>query len=179
MRRHGEKTSAALIAKEAGITKPIIYRHFTDIDDLYRALADRYRATLTQQTLSVRPAELDRTARYRTVIAAYLKTVEEVPNFWRFVMAKGRGEGGEYGALSWFAHGWAVDLAAYFVLEAGDQPDSVRASVLGFGLIGALQGVVGWWLQQGCPDREAVAQALADLFVHGLPQQVVQPPLTC
>ncbi len=176
MRRHGEKTSAALIAKEAGSTKPIIYRHFADIDDLYRALADRYRAKLTQRTLAVRPAELDRITRYRTVITAYLQTVEGAPNFWRFVMSKG---GGESGALSWFAHGWAVDLAAYFVLEAGDQPDPVRASVLGFGLIGALQGVVGWWLQQGCPDREAVAQALADLFVHGLPQQVVQPPLTC
>ena len=59
IRRVGSKASAALIAKEAGVTKPIIYRHFGDLSDLYRALAIRHQERLTDYLRTAR--ELHRT----------------------------------------------------------------------------------------------------------------------
>lgn len=40
--RDGPKASMNAIAAEAGITKPILYRHFGDKGGLYRALATRH-----------------------------------------------------------------------------------------------------------------------------------------
>ncbi|MBI0378905.1 helix-turn-helix transcriptional regulator, partial [Streptomyces albiflaviniger] len=40
--RDGPEASMNAIAAEAGITKPILYRHFGDKGGLYRALAKRH-----------------------------------------------------------------------------------------------------------------------------------------
>src|SRR2546423_12521591 len=40
IRAHGSDVSMAAIAAEAGITKPILYRHLGDKGGLYRALAE-------------------------------------------------------------------------------------------------------------------------------------------
>lgn len=53
--RDGPKASMNAIAAEAGITKPILYRHFGDKGGLYRALAKRH----TDALLSALRAALD------------------------------------------------------------------------------------------------------------------------
>src|SRR5512135_2304476 len=42
VRRRGPDASMDEIAAEAGVTKPILYRHFGDKDGLYAALTERY-----------------------------------------------------------------------------------------------------------------------------------------
>ena len=42
VQRDGPAASMATIAAEAGITKPILYRHFGDKNGLYAALTDRH-----------------------------------------------------------------------------------------------------------------------------------------
>jgi AcrR family transcriptional regulator len=69
IRRIGSRVSATLIAQEAGVTKPIIYRHFDDIQDLYRALAARHNERLHQWLLASRErnSDLNRRQRFRGV----------------------------------------------------------------------------------------------------------------
>ena len=43
VQRDGPSASMSAIAAEAGITKPILYRHFGDKSGLYAALAERQR----------------------------------------------------------------------------------------------------------------------------------------
>jgi AcrR family transcriptional regulator len=59
--RDGPGASMNAIAAEAGITKPILYRHFGDKDGLYRALAARH----TDALLSALRAALDAPAAER------------------------------------------------------------------------------------------------------------------
>ncbi|MFC7586737.1 TetR/AcrR family transcriptional regulator [Nonomuraea antimicrobica] len=47
--KEGPEVSMAAIAAEAGITKPILYRHFGDKHGLYQALADRHVRTVIAQ----------------------------------------------------------------------------------------------------------------------------------
>src|SRR5258707_3183514 len=47
------------VAREAGITRPIVYGHFTDLRGLLNALADRERARALAQLAQVGPAQLD------------------------------------------------------------------------------------------------------------------------
>jgi AcrR family transcriptional regulator len=172
IRRYGDRASAALIAKEAGVTKPIIYRHFADIDDLYRELAEHYLSALREITRAAWPTEGDRATRYRAVVDAYLAGVEAEPNVYRFFALKGRigadgREADAYGAPTFFTHQWAASMVDYFV-RSGPSDNTRRQTVMAFGLIGALRGVVDWWLHEGCPDRPAVVDALTELLLRGV-----------
>jgi AcrR family transcriptional regulator len=77
------------VAREAGITRPIVYGHFTDLRGLLNALADRERARALAQLAQVVPAELDpRPAREIAVAAlrGYLEAVAAAPLTWRLVL---------------------------------------------------------------------------------------------
>ena len=78
VRAGGRDTSMDEIAAEAGITKPILYRHFGDKDGLHEALAERYVEELKEALL---PAGKARGARERlaATIDAYLAYVEREP----------------------------------------------------------------------------------------------------
>jgi AcrR family transcriptional regulator len=74
------------IASEAGITKPVLYRHFGDKDGLHEALTERYIGELEQV---LRPATEtdDPRSRLAAIIDAYLSYVEREPDRYRFLLA--------------------------------------------------------------------------------------------
>lgn len=76
------------IASEAGITKPVLYRHFGDKDGLYTALTERYIAELV---IALRPAveATDPRSRLAATIDSYLSYVEREPERYRFLLHAG------------------------------------------------------------------------------------------
>ena len=74
------------IAAEAGITKPVLYRHFGDKDGLHEALTGRYIGELQH---ALRPATEtdDPRSRLAATIDAYLSYVEREPARYRFLLA--------------------------------------------------------------------------------------------
>src|SRR3954464_12814257 len=88
VQRDGPDASMNLIAAEAGITKPILYRHFGDKGGLYRALAERH---IDHPLARLRPALPPRgglRARTRATVDAYLASVEEQPQVYRFLVQR-------------------------------------------------------------------------------------------
>jgi AcrR family transcriptional regulator len=182
VRREGVKVSVALIAKEAGVTKPIIYRHFADLDELYQALAARYKAKLDRWMVRARQnhAELDRRGRYRAVIDAYFDAIERQPNLFRFLVRAGGNTEERASGLSWFTQYWAKDLARYYILESGAPHDADRTTAMSFGMVGALEAGASWWLDEGldggAAQRSVVVEAITDLLMSGLPAPVADVP---
>ena len=84
----GPGASMDEIASEAGITKPVLYRHFGDKDGLYEALTHRY---VDQLSLALRPAVQndDPRSRLAAAIDAYLVYVEREPERYRFLLHAG------------------------------------------------------------------------------------------
>jgi AcrR family transcriptional regulator len=84
--RSGLAFSMDEIAAEAGITKPVLYRHFGDKEGLYEALTERYVRELKQ---ALRPAieTDDPRSRLAATIDAYLSYVERQPDRYRFLLA--------------------------------------------------------------------------------------------
>jgi AcrR family transcriptional regulator len=88
IRRRGVGVSMDEIASEAGITKPVLYRHFGDKDGLFEALTERYVDELAR---ALRPA-VDATeprGRLAATIDAYLSYVEREPERYRFLLHAG------------------------------------------------------------------------------------------
>jgi AcrR family transcriptional regulator len=84
----GTNVSMDELAAEAGITKPVLYRHFGDKDGLYEALTRRYVDELTGELRSAVAAD-DPRARLAATIDAYLLYVERKPGRYRFLLHAG------------------------------------------------------------------------------------------
>src|SRR3954447_10666153 len=74
--RDGPEASMNAIAAEAGITKPILYRHFGDKSGLYRALAKRHTDALLATLRHALDSSGDRRHRVEATLHAYLSAIE-------------------------------------------------------------------------------------------------------
>jgi AcrR family transcriptional regulator len=82
--------SIEAIAKRAGITRPVIYAHFDDLDALLEAMLEREALRALTQLGAIMPAELpEGRARSQALLAAlrgYLEAIEADPVTWRLVL---------------------------------------------------------------------------------------------
>jgi AcrR family transcriptional regulator len=170
IRRVGSKASATLIATEAGVTKPIIYRHFGDLSDLYRALAIRHQERLTNYLRSARELhrDQDRRSRIHGIISAFFVAVEREPNLFRFLVKSPPGELVDHEGPPWLTRRFAEQIGAYLNQVFGE-PGSARGRALGYAVAGTLITTVGWWLDDGTLSRDDVIDAVTEMLVAGVP----------
>ncbi|MGZ6792170.1 MAG: TetR family transcriptional regulator, partial [Mycobacteriales bacterium] len=86
VQRDGASASMAAIAAEAGITKPILYRHFGDKGGLYAALAERHTDTLLDALVDALTAGGPPRARVLRTVDTYLAAIEAQPQVYRFLV---------------------------------------------------------------------------------------------
>lgn len=77
------------IAAEAGITKPILYRHFGDREGLVQALADRFADELVARLAATLPTDKADQVNIRATVASaidsYIAFIEADPALYRFL----------------------------------------------------------------------------------------------
>jgi len=166
VRRDGSAASMNSIAAEAGITKPILYRHFGDKGGLYRALAARY---VDDLLVRLRAALLTRgglAARSRATIDAYLSMVGEQPQVYRFLMERAAvEEPGVRGEVQGFVRRFGDELAGGIQAEpALVHIDEERALVWAHGIAGMVQAAGDWWLDHPEVPRGQVVEELTGLL---------------
>jgi AcrR family transcriptional regulator len=77
------------VAREAGITRPVVYTHFSDLGGLLHALVDRESVRALGQLGEVIPRALDAEEPVAALVAAlrgYLDAVRSDPVTWRLVL---------------------------------------------------------------------------------------------
>jgi AcrR family transcriptional regulator len=82
------------VAREAGISRPIVYGHFHDLHGLLDALVRREGARALGQLAEVLPAALARSdpgERLVAALAGYLEAVQADPQTWRLVLVPHEG----------------------------------------------------------------------------------------
>ena len=84
---HGVSIEA--VARAAGITRPIVYGHFQDLNGLLEALVDREAARALDQLVTVLPGDLGHGDPRETLLTAfrgYLEAVRSDPETWQLVL---------------------------------------------------------------------------------------------
>jgi AcrR family transcriptional regulator len=91
--------SIEAVARGAGITRPIVYRHFEDLGALLEALVERETLRALTQLGEFMPGELGDDPREGLVAAlrGYLHAVESDPVTWRLVLVPPEGAPGLLG----------------------------------------------------------------------------------
>lgn len=164
--RRGRMMSMDEVATEAGITKPVLYRHFGDKDGLYEALAERYVEELKRELL---PAAEMPTARARLAasIDAYLSYVEREPERYRFLL--GAAEWPRTAGLVAAFRRERVDRCASTATErmrrAGVEP--VVGELWAHAVAGLVRETGIWWLETRALPRQRVVEHLTAVVWEG------------
>ncbi|HYM56437.1 MAG TPA: TetR/AcrR family transcriptional regulator [Solirubrobacteraceae bacterium] len=77
------------VARDAGITRPIVYGHFQDLNGLLEALVEREAARALHQLTTILPVEPppgDRRELLLAALQAYLQAAQSDPGTWRLVL---------------------------------------------------------------------------------------------
>ncbi|MFG2191792.1 TetR family transcriptional regulator [Streptomyces sp. NPDC048639] len=169
--REGPGASMNAIAAEAGITKPILYRHFGDKGGLYRALAVRHTDALLAGLRAALDAPSDRRDRVERTLDTYLSAIEARPQVYRFLMhpsdeAQGGEQGFDVGRHSApLLRRMGEELAQVIAerVDLGPGSDEL-ARVWGHGIVGMMHAAGDWWLRERPCSRAQLVRHLADLL---------------
>ncbi|MGZ2361072.1 TetR/AcrR family transcriptional regulator [Streptomyces sp. 372A] len=170
--RDGPGASMNAIAAEAGITKPILYRHFGDKGGLYRALAKRHTDALLSALRAALDAPAERRARVESTLDTYLAAIEARPQVYRFLMhpsddsAPAPEQGFDVGRHSApLLRRLGEELATVIAERVDLGPDSeAMARIWGHGIVGMMHAAGDWWLGERPCTREQLVRSLADLL---------------
>ncbi len=165
--RLGPRASIDDIATASAVSKPVLYRYFSDKADLHAAVG-AYGAGLVLDRLA--PALVaDRTLRERVELAceAYLRLLEEHPNVF-LLLVRHRVEGD----TDPLADGKAA-IAAAIARVMGDALRSLGVDTGGaepwaHGLVGLGLSTGEWWLTRRTMSRSAVSAYLSSFVWHAL-----------
>ena len=165
----GPRASVNQIAAEAGIAKPVLYRHFGDKGGLYQALAERHVRALMEELRSALGRAEGPRERVSATIDAYLSFVERHPETYEFLMHRAATEGPEAQAT---VADFIRQVGAEVAVELGEElrragMDSGAAEPWAHGIVGMVQLAGDWWLSARTMPRERLVEYLTDLLWQG------------
>ncbi len=163
--RHGREASIDEIARVAGVSKPVLYRYFSDKADLHAAVGLWGAAQVLERIAPHLVSDQPMRSRVYDAVTAYFEVIEEHPQVFLLLVQHRVSASSDP-----LADGKAAVAAAI--------AHSLRETMVGLGVDpgGAepwAQGVVGlglstgeWWLAHRTMTRASVAGYLAD-FIWG------------
>jgi AcrR family transcriptional regulator len=166
VQRDGAAASMATIAAEAGITKPILYRHFGDKRGLYAALAERHTDRLLDDLVDALTAGGPPRERVARTIDAYLSVLEAEPQVYRFLVQSEEAAltAGSASPVRGFVHRLQELLAAGISHELRVPEDDTRSGVWAAAIVGMVQSAGERWLERRDLERAELGDLLTGLL---------------
>jgi AcrR family transcriptional regulator len=162
---HGPELPMDAVAAEAGVTKPVLYRYFSDKAALVEALGERGSEILLKRLLPTINAGCPALESVRDGVGAYFAVLDEHPNlYWLLAQHVNR----------WVEGPDPVQRNKDFIARAlaavfGDYMrafhlDSGPAEPWAYGLTGLVQSTGEWWLQRRTMSRAHVVEYVTQLI---------------
>jgi AcrR family transcriptional regulator len=155
------------IAEAAGVTKPVLYQHFSSKRALYSALLANDLGRLTQELEASFSQAEDNEERLRRGFGAYFDFVDRHEDAFRLLFTEALGLDADFQRqVTEFRRWVAARVARIIAAEAGLAPPRARA--LAAAIVGMAEGAVGWWLDERRPlEPRELADELAGLAWKG------------
>jgi AcrR family transcriptional regulator len=177
--KHGAGVGMEEIAAEAGTSKTVVYRHFTDRNELYVAVCTRVAEQLTRKLREAIGSSDHPREMVAAAVETYLHFLEADPEVYRFVVSHQLPTDGDdpLTSLSDLVGDELGALVAAALRRAGQ--DTAAAVPWGHSVIGGVRAAADWWLRADRPmPRAQLAASLTDLAWAGLGGVVTPAPRT-
>jgi AcrR family transcriptional regulator len=163
---HGPDLGMEHVASAAGVTKPVLYRHFTDKADLFVALGQRGTEILFERLIPAINTEEAPVPRIRKSLHAFFSVIEDYPNLYRLLARRSFGdrpvdpdpvrEDKEMIAAA------LTSLLGDYMRELG--LDSGAAEPWAYSIVGMVQTTGEWWLERRSMTRDAIVEYLTTII---------------
>ena len=169
--RHGAAVGMDEIAAEAGTSKTVVYRHFTDRSELYVAVCTRVAAELLPRLRDAVEGSDEPREMVAAAIETYLTFIEADPELYRFVVHQQGpdrpADRDPVGSLSDLVGEQAAAIVGLALERSGR--DARAAAPWGHGVVGMVRSAADWWLRAQRPmPRSELTAHLTDLAWAGL-----------
>jgi len=160
---YGPGASIAEIAASAGVSKPVLYRYFTDKDDLYRAVGQWGAEQVVERLVPLLTMKGTIRDRVYRGCAAYLELLDEHPQVFLLLV--------EHRSSDDPLADGKDQLATTFAKLMGDtlrrlNVDAGGAEPWAHGVIGMGLAVGEWYVRRDILSRQATAEYLASFIWH-------------
>ncbi len=158
------------VAAEAGVSKPVLYRHFTDKSDLYLAVGQKATELLMERMGPALAADGPIRDRIERIVDAYLSVIEDNPNLYRFVV---KGSFVDRPVEKDVVQEDKNLIANTLARILGDylrafEMDSGGAEPWAHALVGMVQNAGDWWLDRQTMSRANLSDYLATIIWHAV-----------
>jgi AcrR family transcriptional regulator len=155
---HGPSASIAEIATSAGVSKPVLYRYFSDKDDLYRAVGQWGADQVTRAVLATLVTDAPMRDKVYRACDDYLGLLAEHPQVFLLLIE-------HRSADDPLADG-KEQIATNLAKLMGDTlrrlgVDAAAAEPWAHGVVGMGLAVAEWWLRRDIMTRESTSDYLA------------------
>ncbi|WP_372451630.1 TetR/AcrR family transcriptional regulator [Glycomyces salinus] len=167
--QHGyHATSMDDIAERAGVSKPVLYQHFSSKLELYLALLDGRASELVNRIREAMDGADDNKQRVNEAMRAYFDFVDAQGEAFRLVFESDQRNDPAVAERVLRMEAECVAALADTIM-ADTQVDKARAELLATGLVGAAEIAARKWIASGrvVPKEEAV-QLMATLAWRGI-----------
>jgi AcrR family transcriptional regulator len=161
-------TSIERIAREAGVTRPVVYEHFGSKDGIYLACLRRARGQLESMMAEAMATAADPREQLERGADAYFGFVEQDPARWRVLFGGGAAVSGEVAEEAMLLHLATERRFAelFAVLAPRQEPQALLAFAHAIG--GAAHQLAQWWLRTPGVSREQVVAWYCRVCWEGL-----------
>jgi AcrR family transcriptional regulator len=127
------------VAREAGVTKPILYDHFASKEDLYRALIEADAAELEQRVRTALVAPTGNRERIRASYKAYFDFVDDHAEGFRLMMQEAQSPVSISSSVDRVRGRISREVAKSIQAEARKPIDAADAETIAVGLIAMVE----------------------------------------
>jgi AcrR family transcriptional regulator len=169
IRAEGPSVSMKEMAAEAGVTKPILYRHFGAKGGLYQAIAERYANQLLAQIRSALSRDVPSQDLLEATLDTHLSFLEQETEVHRFLVQRALHErlGPGQALLTGFREQIAVELEKVLRDRVAPSGTEEAATVWAHALVGMAEFAGEWWMAQDHLPRERLVRHLSTLLWNG------------
>ena len=168
--KHGSEVGMDEIAAEAGVSKPVLYRHFSDKSDLYVAVGEWGTDLLMARLAPAFAEEGSPNQRIRRLLDVYLRVIEEYPDLYRFVVRRTFADRAlrddpvttEKTVIANSLSRLLGDYLRALGLDSGG------VEAWSHGIVGLVQASGDWWLERHSMSRENLTDYLAQIIWHAI-----------
>ncbi|MBA3263956.1 MAG: TetR/AcrR family transcriptional regulator [Thermoleophilaceae bacterium] len=151
------------VAAAAGVTKPILYRHFGAKQGLYLALLERHRDDLSSFAGAI-PAEGSTEQRLRAVLEVWLAYVETHSYAWTLLF-RDTGGGPEIHAFRMEVHARARAVLVGLIASLSEAPiPPAELEPLAELMSMGMASLVLWWMDNPSVPRRAILDAMTRVW---------------
>jgi AcrR family transcriptional regulator len=168
--RQGPDLTMDAVAAEAGVTKPVLYRYFSDKTALVTALGEHGSSALIARLIPAITADLPALDRVRGAVGAYFAALDDQPNLYWLIV---RHTAGEVPAENDPYQRNKELIGSALTAVFGDYLrayglDSGAAEPWAYGVTGLVQATAEWWLQRRSMSRVHVVDYTTQLIYTAL-----------